>query len=390
MTGHVPFVNTKDDCQFLKKYYSDSTIVRVSLEKLESIVESLPRNLPLWIDAGVDGYEHCLRKEQEPVPAYLRAFTEHEVLSSKDSIEKRDMERVRRFVNSVLNRCWQYRPSWITVPQLPIVDDNSRNRINSALASSTYEWKLENQFRGKFILPLIFTNQKQLQGKTKWRPKLDSALKWYIKAGADGVWVVDSSLSDQMGTETFRKRFPALIELHKYMRDKFKEGTVVLAGPYWGMNIILWVRGLCDYPAICLGTAYQYHISGGFKRRGRVKLAIPPLRRLAVASPELRRWLDKAIKSLNPKDEAYKELFHLRNNYNSLSTPFASKGQITKFYKAWFDKIEQTPSLGRSLALYQDLSSAYVLGKQLPTLPPSGGFARKPEKVAESYMFNCL
>jgi hypothetical protein len=276
------------------------------------------------------------------------------------------------------------------MPQLPLVEDVSRNKVNAALAKATYEWKMKAQFKGKLILPLIFTNQKQLSGRTEWRPRVDLALKWYHKGGADGIWVVDSSLSDQMATETFRNRFPALIDLHRYIRSCWPKGTEVVAGPYWGMNLVLWARGLCEYSAIGLGGAYTYYIPGGRLNKGKTRLAIPPLRRWAVVSPELRKWLDESLRILNPKDVAYVELAELKMKYDSLLIRSAARDQVAKFYKNWFTRIEATPTVGRSLALYQDLSSAYVIGKQLPTLPPSGSSARRPERVAEYYMLNCL
>ena len=389
MALHIPFVNTQDDCHFLKRYYMDSDIIRVSLEKIGSIKPKLPRGIPLWVDAGVDGCDHHLKKEKEPLPEYIKRFNGHEVLASRSVIKKPESSRLKVFVTDVLNRCLRLKPAWITIPQLPLVEDASRNKINTALAKATYEWKLATQFKGKLILPLIFTNQKQLAGRTQWRPRMDLALKRYNKGGADGIWIVDSSLSDQMGTGTFRTRFPMLIDLHKYVRSSWPKGTIVVAGPYWGMNLILWVRGLCDHPAIGLGSAYKYYIPGGHLQKGNTRIALPPLRRCAVLGP-LKDWLEKSLEKLNPKDQAFTELSELRAKYDSLLISSAAKDQIAKFYKNWFDEIAQSPSVGRSLAVYQDLSSAYVLGKQLPTLPRVGSTATRPERIAEYYMFNCL
>jgi len=389
MATHIPFVNTQEDCHFLKKYYMDSDIIRVSLEKIGSIKGQLPRGIPLWVDAGIDGCHYHLEKEGKPIPDYIKSLNEHEVLATRSAISGPEFRRLKIFANGVLNKCYQTEPTWITIPQLPMVEDASRNKINTALAKAAYEWKLETQFKGKLILPLIFTNQRQLAGRTEWRPRMDLALKRYHKGGADGIWVVDSSLSDQMGTRTFRARFPVLIDLHKYIRLNWPKGTIVVAGPYWGINLILWVRGLCEYPAIGLGSAYKYYIPGGHLQKGLTRIALPPLRRCAVLGP-LKGWLEKSLEKLNPKDQAFTELSELRDKYDSLLIPSAAKDQIAKFYKNWYDGIAQSPSVGRSLALYQDLSSAYVLGKQLPTLPRAGSTATKPERVAEYYMLNCL
>ena len=178
MSRHIPFVNTQQDCDFLKRYYMDSKIVRVSLENIESIKDQIPSGVSLWMDPGVDGYEHHLRREEESLPAYLRQFREYNVLASQSTIARPVFGRLMEFVRAVLNRCRDMEPAWITVPQLPLVDGTSRNKINAALAKATYEWKLEVKFKGRLVLPLILTNKRQIEGKTKWKPRVDSAIKW--------------------------------------------------------------------------------------------------------------------------------------------------------------------------------------------------------------------
>lgn len=400
MAAHIPFVNTRKDCEILKRFYSDSKIARVSLESIDKVKKLLPQNISIWLDAGIDGYEHHLRKTKNPLPAYLKAFKEYKILSNSGSINRPDSEKIKLFVNSVLTECLKYDPKWITVPQLPMTENTSRNKINSLLSKAALQWKFDNQYDGDLILPIIFTNQKQLNNKTTWRPTIDAAIKRYHTSGAIGIWLVDSDLSDQQGTGTFKNRFPALIQLHEYLRKELKSAKII-AGPYWGLNLILWAKGLCDYPAISLGTGYQYYLAGTpFRHRGKSRVAIPPLKRWAVASPELREWFGDAIQTLNSRDkvvsnlhEVQSELQHLLGKFHnrlSLLDEDSNRKQIAEFYKKWLDDIEETPSIGRDLALYQDFSSAYVLGKQLPTLPPSGNTARKPERVAELFMLNCL
>ncbi len=390
MAAHIPFVNTKEDCRILKRYYLDSEILRISLENIQSIKDQLPSNIPLWIDPAIDGYEHCLKKEKEQIPNYLKYFKKYEILANQNNIRKPQYKHIKVFVDDVLNHCNKLKPEWITIPQLPIIDNTSRNKINATLAKSAYEWKTKNQFKGKFVLPIIFTHSSQIKGKTRWRPRIDSAIKWYKYADGDILWIVDSSLSDQMGTEMVSEKLSQLIDLHNYARKNFPKGTKIIAGPYWGMNLVLWARNLIDNPTICLGTAYQYHLSGGFRTKGSVKIVIPPLRRCTVINSDLKEWLNDSLDHLDPNEQAFLDLSELCSQYNSLIVKSAARNQITLFYKNWFDKIEQTPLVGRALALYQDLSNAYVIGKQLPILPPSGSFTRKPERVAELFMLKCL
>ena len=101
--------------------------------------------------------------------------------------------------------------------------------------------------------------------------------------------------------------------------------------------------------------------------------------------------LKNASEEIDEADSAYATFRYLRDNHSTLAADKrVSRDQIAKFYKGWFDEIEAVPRPGRALALYQMLSSAYVLGKALPSLPSSERTARRPERVAEYFMLNCL
>jgi len=354
--------------------------------------------MSLWIDPAIDGYHNLLIGQRIHRLARdwrecINQFDENEILFNSRFLNPPDSEKVRTFVTSALDKCLKYKPEWITVPQLPMVNDSSRNKINRALAKATCEWRSKSQFKGKLILPLIFTHQNQLRLKVQWKAKLKLAKACYDNAEADGIWVVDSDLYDQKGSGTFGRRFSQLIEFHKNLKETFPKNTTRIAGPYWGMNLVLWARELCDRPAISLGTAYRYYISGSFIRPGKFRVAISPLRRWAVADYQLREWLETALKQFSSSDPASRELSYLVDRYDILTSQSdAARDQVARFYKEWFDKIEASPPAGRALALYQDLSSAYVIGKQrqLPELPKSEAPGRAPERVAQQFMLNCL
>lgn len=398
MASFIPFVNTQEDCRILNSKsfgYKDAPYLRVSLETIANISKNLPE-IPLWVDSGVDGYEHYLKGNQHGFPSYLDDIAKAHILADSGFVRKPKASAVELFVNGVLDKCNELEPTWITVPQLPIVDSNDRNKINALLATATRKWKTRSRFKGSFILPVVFTHQDQLHGKTKWRPRIDNAINCYKESDAKRLWVVDSSLSDQLGTKNFRDRFAWLIELHQYVKHELSAARVV-SGPYWGLNLVLWAKGLCEYPGICLGTAYQYYLTDGFKKKGKSRIAIPPLLRTVVVSTDLAEWFEKALASLSSEDNAYKELNNafkelkkLRDQYSTLLSSGISRNLTAKFYSDWLNRIEKASESARSLALYQDFSSAYVLGKQLPSLPRSGAAARRPERVAEYFMLNCL
>jgi len=395
MPTYIPFVNTNSDVRILNSHYSESTAVHVTLEKINDIKGNLPGHIKLWLDAGVDGYEHHIKQEKEQIPSYLAKCNNSDKIFEANHLVQPNQTIVDDFVASVLNECIKYNPQWLTIPQLPVSDSNERNKINLSLAKATLKWKLNNNFRGYLLLPLIFTHKQQVMLKTHWKPRVDATIKSSQAAQANGIWIVDKSLADQNAEGSFVDRFPSLIALHEYLKDNTQ--AFLIAGPYWGLNLVLWARGIIDYPAIGLGAGYQYHLPGGKLHRGTSRIALPPLRRCAVVSPGLRKWLDEAVKQISTGDPAFDqfklartELEQCLNDVGMGVETVVAKNQVAIFYKKWINKINAIDPGGRALALYQDLSSAFVLGKHLRTLPASCGKARRPEKVAEYLMLNCL
>ena len=398
MAPHIPFVNTEDDCQRLRKYYPDSLFIRTSLDAIDTIKQHLPENLKLWLDPSVDGYHHLLisnsrksKKVMTPWKRLIEKFEENEVMGNADFLKNPDQGRLKAFVTSALELCSKYNPGWITVPQLPQLNDLSRNNINRDLAKKTQEWKLKSAFNGKLVLPIIFTNQQQYKGK-KERNRRKAVIKNCFEiSGANIVWVVDSSLSDLKGSGTFRNRFSNLIEFHKDLIKWLSNDATIVAGPYWGINLVLWARELCDYPAMSPGSSYMYHIPGPFTlKRGTARVAIPPLRRSVRVDADLRRWLKDALSKLDPKDSAYQKISNIFSNFNLFLDQNIARDQVARFYKEWLDEIEAVPAAGRPLALYQAFSSAFVFGKKMPKLSKSEGYGGDASIVAQQLMLNCF
>jgi hypothetical protein len=303
--------------------------------------------------------------------------------------ERPVQEEADAFVKAVMEKCAGYKPAWISVPQFPLVDSSDRNKINRALAKATGKWKSSSGFSGRLILPLVFTHQDQVNGKTARNPKVQQAERCYRESQADGVWVVENSLKDESGSSTLREtRFPGIIALHEELNDRISS-NIRIAGPYWGLNLVLWARGLVNYPAIGVGSGYQYFMAGGPAKQPGVRLALPSLRRRVDIGSQLRKWLDMATAKLSSSHPTYMEFNEIKKSYTVLSGQDQAREQVAVSYKKWFDIIAAAPRIGRSMALFQDLSAAYALGKSLPKLT-STGTDRRPEAVAESLMLSCL
>jgi len=393
MADHIPFVYNEKDCQLAGRFYSDSPILRLSLDSVDKTLGALPKGPGIWLDPAIDGL-HDLPKAQDPWKSFVKSFEGADEIGDPGFQEKPDKALVKRFVAAVLNECLKKVniARWLSVPQLPLVKGTSRNKVNRQLAEGTREWKQEKKFRGKLILPVILRHQEQVNLKTGRRPHLAFVSKCYRDADADGVWIVESSLSDQDGSKTFEQtRFPGLLSFHDELSELLPKDTISVAGPYWGMNLVLWARGMVRHPAIRLGSTYQYHLPGGVLKTRKTRVAIPPLRRWVVASPQFAVWLKQVLEKIPREGDAYRELATLARDYPRLNAnQDLARVQIAGFYKEWVDRIAAVPPSGRALALYQDLSSAYVFGKSLHLLPRDEGTARRPERVAQQYMLSCL
>jgi len=415
MADHIPFVFGAEDSKLLKSFYSDSAIVRLSLQTHEKTFNDLPTGPSLWVDGGVDGLDKWTPQRitkkgkkttrYEAYDEYIKHFPGHDQVANNDFQSKPQNDVVKGFVESILNKCCELspKPAWVSVPQLPMVSDASRNKINRALARNAAEWKRTSNYNVKLILPVIFTHSKQVNLKTQRKGEL--AKECYELARAHGVWVVNSTLNDQEGSGSLDKRFQGLIKFHQELAEALPSDAIKIAGPYWGMNLILWARGLIHFPAVGLGGAYRYYVPGLTPTAGVGRIALSPLRRLAIASPGLSGWLGQALTKIIKGEPAYmefgelsrslpriiKELEELSRSLPRIQlAPLGSKTQVARFYKSRLDGLASVPVSGRALALFQDFSKAFVLGRSLPTLPTAENTARRPERVAQQLMLNCL
>jgi hypothetical protein len=388
VADHIPFITSRQALRLARSIYGDSSVVRVGLDLVAKLNPDSNR-VKLWIDPGFDGL-HDLSSRLIDSAWYkiISSIQDFAELSKPAFIGKPNPSIVESFVNALLDRCLKQNPHWITVPQLPAVNDSVRNKINRELARATGKWKSSRKFAGRLILPLIFTHQEQTRGKTQRNPKLEQAHRCYDESQADGIWTVDTSIPEETRSVTIRNtRFKANIDLHKELNDTIPS-RIRIAGPYWGMNLLLWARGLIDYPAIGIGSTYQYYMPGGHSNPASARVAISPLRR-RVSVEQLNIWLTETLKIIGASHPDFPELDKTRRQWTVLNDEDTARQQVATFYKRWFDTIAATPAAGRSLGLFQDLSRAFALGRSLPDFVTEDA-ARSAESVVEPLMINCL
>jgi hypothetical protein len=389
---HIPFVNSQQDADLVTRIYPDSPKVRISIDTKMSVLKSLPQEMELWVDAGVDSFQNPWPPNSASLRNILGGIDGCNELAMSSFQEKPKPATVQTFVSGLLDACNSHNPTWLSVPQLPVPRDSSRNAWNRQLAKATGEWRVRTAFKGELILPIILTHDEQVHFKAKRGAILKQAMSCRDLSGAEGVWVVVVGLDDQSGSQTNeKKRFPGLVAFHQELRKVKPSSTFVIAGPYWGLNLVLWARGLVEYPAIGVGSGFRYFISGGPLMPAKTRVAVTPIRRLTLASPGLVGWLEEAEKSVPKGAKAAQEFEKLRKALpHYMRNKEAARRQVAESYHEWIAKLEQSPEAGRALALYQDLSAAYVVGKGVGKALPKDDVVTKADRIAQQLMMFCL
>lgn len=382
MKSAVWFPSSAGDLRKNLRHFSGARAVRLPLSIASTA--ALPPTCKRWLDPEIEALYYAERISG-PSKQTLESTEGFSEIATTSFLEKPDKSVLMPFVETLMDRCLKEKPDWISVPQLPVPNGSERNKINRQMAEITGKWAKDRSFQGRLVLPAIFTNQKQLNRKTERNPKLTALERAAKSSGASAIWAVDASLTDYLGSKTFeQKRFPGVLGLHADLKEKFP-GKLIIGGPYWGLNLVLWAKGAINHPGI--GTSFRYLIQGGIASRPKSRIALRPLRRLVVYSPELKDWLRAVARKKGHGQSDFRELLHPSGDF---AIPEAAKNQILRFYAGWVDDLTDVSEDGRSLALYQDFSSAYVLGQSLSRLPRSAGLPSAPGEVAKQLMLFCL
>lgn len=394
MKDFIPFVRSRTDCEILNRDYADVSTLRASLEDIEPIEPGLPGHARRWIDPGVDAFHHYLHKEiPEDFPVYLRQFDRWEDLLRVD-LGKPDRAAVRAFVFSALDKCLRCRPEWITVPQLPVIDDASRNKLNRLFAENAHDWQEDRGFEGRFVLPLIFTRRDQLRNRTHWKGRIDVARSCLHLCGTDHLWAVDASLADDSGVQNYKERLGHLVQFHTDLRGDLADvgPLTIIAGPYWAMNLILRARGLVDYAAISLGSLYRYCLSGipGLPPAGTSHIMIPYLKRRAFVADTLKEWLTDTLEKLDPQGAPYNLTLGLRDHFDLLTNEAVAAHHTAGFYRDWLQRLVNVDAPNRPEFLYEEFSAANKLGSMLSKVPISSTRQQDAGLVAQQLMLACL
>lgn len=389
MSDYILFINSGSDRDVALKVYKVIPKVKIRVNDASKLHKSFKETeTKVWIDPSFDGYGGK-PVDDSSWSDFMSKFSEHEKFFDPAFINKPLKKDLEKHVEEVMDACMLYKPDILSVPQLPYVVGTANNSVNKALCIAFLKWKTKNGFKGDVILPVILTHKDAVTNGSERTKKIDYISKNYSLSGANGVWVVDSSLQDQAGTGNFEKeRFPSLIDLHARLNESFKP-QIHIAGPYWGLNILLWAKNIITNPAFSLGAGFQHYLPGGRINQPSPRVAIPPLKRWAKVNKDFKDWLSDSITKLAGQKDGL-EFEKLLKEVNKLEISTRYKYQISEFYLAWYETYASLPASGRSLALYQDLSQAFVLGKSLENIGSELGTARRPEVIAKQLMLNCF
>lgn len=385
----VPFLRANTDEPNFKSFYADAPFVRVGLDK-KTLLGKLSPKQKLWLDIGLDGIANAYPlNPKSDWSTYLHRHGDLSCLIDPAFLAKPARSKIEGPIAGFLQDSAKHNPAYLSVPQLPHQEGVKHNKVNKVLAEIAADWR-KNQNSTQLILPVIFTNQAQLNTKSPRTRTIKFVHTLMLKYGIDAVWSVDSTLEDQLGTQNFeRVRFTGIIDFWDELHD-LASPEMSICGPYWGLGLVLWARGLVTHFGIGLGSTYRYYAPGGFPNSPNARIGVESLRRWINATPGLAAWLQSEQAKLPPGGPEQAEFQALAKNAGYYIDADVAKRQVAQVYRKWVDKIMASPPNGRSVALYQDLSAAFVTGKMLQDLPDEVGHARRPERVAEQLMLNCL
>lgn len=386
----LPFLRSNSDEANFQSFYADAPFVRVNLDK-KTLLGKLSSKGKLWLDIGLDGVANAYPFDKESDwSVYMHRHGDLSCLVDPTFLARPARAKIEGPITAFFQDAAKYNPAYLSVPQLPHENGVKHNKINKVLAEIAADWR-KQQSTTQLILPVIFTHQTQLNTKSPRTKTIQFVHSLMVKHGIDAVWSVDSSLEDQLGTQNFeRVRFAGIVDFWDELHA-LASPDLTICGPYWGLGLVLWARGLVTHFGIGLGSTYRYYSPGvGVPNKAKARIYVESLRRWISATPGLVGWLQAAQAKLPPGAPAQLECLALAKNLPNYFDSEAAKRQITQGYRKWIDKIMASPPNGRSVALYQDLSAAFVTGKMLPDLPDEAGYARRPERVAEQLMLNCL
>ncbi|RYZ02581.1 MAG: hypothetical protein EOO73_31015 [Myxococcales bacterium] len=383
----IPFISSQSDAELARKYFPNPPYFRVPLPTANKIVPKLDKAAPLWVDLCADGYPDF--DGGSDWAQFMSGIPGHAKMSEAGFLSKPEERIVEKFVSSLVDEALKLKPKAISVPQLAHAKDVRHNAINRMLAKAFAKRMKNVRPLPLVILPVILTQPVNL--KVERDKKLSVLTKCYTQSNARGVWAVDCNLADQLGTGNFETtRFPGMLRFHEEI-GRLPALAFHTAGPYWGLNLVLWARGHISNPASALGAGFQYYRSGQRASTPTPRVALAPLRRWARATVEFWPWLDSVIDALAVRDPARAAFQELRKQHSAFRVdPKLHKEQIAKFYAEWVSSIAAAPAASRALFLYQDLSSAHVIGSPLPEIPSETGRARHANVVARQLMLNCL
>lgn len=385
----ILFANSKNDLEVVKHIGVTPYVVRIAIHQAARLFPHVPQQANLWIDPTIDSYPQAKNHQWTKYHSKMELFS---LLTDTQFLSAPKKDTILPGLESLIEDCLKFKPAVLSVPQLALTDGVERHKINRMLATLTGEILQKRDFHGELVVPLILTHKNQYASKSVRTSKLKLAQFCIQKTGAKGLWIVATDFDDESGVSTNDERIENLIALHTEAEESAPTKWVA-AGPYWATGLLLWAKGLADFVVTCAGSGYAYTPPGRFVITGSPKsrIALEPLKKRVCLDLLFQNWLQTVISQMPATSPERSVLVEVARDFSLHSTQQACKRQIAGVWFEWIAQLLELPSSGRSVALYQNFSQAFMLGKTMNSrIPSERSNAQNPYVPAELLMRHCL
>src|SRR6516165_5073918 len=110
MAKHIPFLSNQEDLTLLADYYSDSDLVRLSLDRAKQLPAASLKGYKTWLDGGFDGFANQRTERSDEWNAFISQFPSSECFDDPGFVRSPEKDKITAFVDGLLTAVMTHKP----------------------------------------------------------------------------------------------------------------------------------------------------------------------------------------------------------------------------------------------------------------------------------------